>query len=343
MKAAILKGIKEIQIEEIEKPSIKENEVLVQVKAVGVCGSDVHYYLHGRIGNQIVKGDHILGHEAAGEVVEVGTGVKNLKPGMHVAIEPGIPCGACEYCKSGRYNICLNMRFLGTPPVPGAYREYMAYPEEWLFPMPESMSFEEGQLIETLSVGFYASELVDLKLNSTCAVLGCGPIGLVTLKSIIARGAGKIFVTDLIDERLEFAQKYENVITINPSKEDATAKIRELTDGKGVDFVFEAAGALDSIRQTIEVAKNGGEIVWIGIPKEDFIAINLHNARRKELIIRNVRRFKRTYQRCIKQVGTGNIVVRDMITHRFKLDNIEKAFQLVENYENGVMKAVITF
>ncbi len=341
MKAAILKGIKEIQIEEIEKPAIKNNEALVKVRAVGVCGSDVHYYLHGRIGDQIVKGPHILGHEASGEVVEVGKDAKKVRPGMRVAIEPGIPCGQCEYCKSGRYNICPDVKFLGTPPISGAYCEYMAYPEEFLFPMPDSMSFEEGQLIETLSVGAYASELADLRLNSSVAILGCGPIGLVTLKSVMAGSPGQVFVTDLIDERLEFAQKYNNVITINASNENVIEKIKELTKGKGVDIVFEAAGALDSIRQSIEAVRIGGQIVWIGIPKEDSIAIDSHIARRKEVVIKTVRRFKHTYEKCIQQVASANIVVKDMITHRFKLEDVEKALKLVENYADGVMKAVI--
>ena len=341
MKAAILKSIKDIQIEDIEKPAIKDNEALVKVKAVGVCGSDVHYYLHGKIGNQIVKGPHILGHEAAGEVVEVGLGVKKVHPGMRVAIEPGIPCGQCEHCKSGRYNICPDVKFLGTPPISGAYREYMAFPEDLLFPIPDTMSFEEAQLIETLSVGMYAVDLADFQIGTSIMISGCGPIGLVILKAAVAAGAGKVFITDLIDERLEFAKKYDNVVTINASKENPVEKIMELTNGRGTDIVFEASGALDAIRQSIEIARIGGTIVWIGAPSEDFIAIDAHIARRKEIVIKMVRRFKGTYPRCIQQVASGNIVVKDMITHRFKLEDISKAFELVENYADGVMKAVI--
>lgn len=341
MKAAILKGTKKIQIEDIEKPAIKDNEALVRVKAVGVCGSDVHYYLHGRIGDQIIKGNHILGHEAAGEVVEVGKEIIDLTPGMRVAIEPGVPCGQCEHCRRGRYNICPNVKFLGTPPIQGAYREYIPYPADFLFPIPDSMSFEEGVLIETLSVGVHAADISGIKLGNSIAILGCGPIGLVTLKSIIVAGAGQVFVTDLIDERLKFAQKYKNVITINASKEDPVKRIKEETGGRGVDIVFEAAGAFDTVRQSVEVVRIGGEIVLIGIPDEDLVSVDPHILRRKELVIKALRRFVHNYPQSIKLVHSGNIIVKDITTHRFKLEEINKAFNLVENYDDGIMKAII--
>ncbi len=341
MKAAVMKGIRDIRIEDISKPSFGDNEALVRVKAVGICGSDVHYYLEGRIGDQVVRGDHILGHEASGEVVEVGKNVKKVKPGMRVAIEPGIPCKQCEYCKSGRYNICPDVKFLGTPPVQGAYKEYLAYPEDFLYPIPDSMSFEEGELIETLSVGVYAAELSSLKPGNSAAILGCGPVGLVTLKAIKAAGVEKVFVTDLIDERLEFAKKHEDVVTINASKEDPVEKINNLTKGKGVDIVFEAAGAEETVMQSIMAARTGGEVVWIGIPAVDHVKVDPHAVRRKELLIKGLRRFKYNYQKSIEFVASGTIVVKDMITHEFKLEDVSKAFKLVENYEDSIMKAVI--
>ena len=203
MKAAVLRGIKDIRIEEIEKPALRPDEALVKVKAVGVCGSDVHYYLNGRIGNQVVRGAHILGHEVSGEVVEVGSDVKNITSGTRVAVEPGIPCRQCKHCKEGRYNICPQVKFLGTPPVDGAYREYLPFPADLLYPIPEGMSFASAALIETLAVGMYAVELAEVKAGDDVAILGCGPIGMVTLKAAKAQRAGRIFVTDLIDERLE--------------------------------------------------------------------------------------------------------------------------------------------
>ena len=165
MRTTILDGLKTINVQDVPRPELKPDKVLVQVKAVGVCGSDVHYYLHGKIGNQVVKGPHILGHEAAGIVVEAGSQVKGITKGMRVAIEPGIPCGICEHCRAGKYNICPEIQFLGTPPVSGAYREFMSYPAEFLFPIPDSISFGEAAIIETLVVGMHAVSLSGLKVG----------------------------------------------------------------------------------------------------------------------------------------------------------------------------------
>jgi L-iditol 2-dehydrogenase len=341
MKSAILYGIKDIRIKEVKKPKVKADDVLVKVKAVGICGSDVHYYTTGRIGDQVVKGPHILGHEVSGQVVETGKNVKDIKIGTRVAIEPGISCGKCEYCKIGRPNICPNVKFLGTPPVNGAFVEYITYPSTHLFKLPDSISFSEGALIETLSVGMYSVEMSQLRFGDDIAILGCGPIGLVTLKVAVLAGVKRIFITDLIEERLRFAAKYKNVTTINVLKTNPIKAIREFTNGKGVDVVFEAAGSIDTFKQSIEICRIGGKVIWIGIPKENFISIDPHIARRKEIVIKFVRRAKHNYQKCIDMVSSGNIVLKDMITHKFKLKDIEKAFKLVENYSDGVMKAVI--
>jgi len=341
MKAAILYKIKDIRIEDIEKPTIKPDEALVRVKSVGVCGSDVHYYLHGRIGDQIVKDRHILGHEPAGEIVEVGKEVKNLKVGMRVAVEPGISCGHCEQCKKGRYNICKDVKFLGTPPVPGAYREYLAYPAKFLYPIPDSVSYAEGSLVETLSVGMYAVELAGLNVGDDIAIIGCGPIGLVTLESVKSAGAGRIFVTDIIDERLKFAKKYAADFTVNAKKENVIEKIKDLTGGRGVDIVFECASSVDTLKQSIEMVATGGKIIWIGIPPEDYVSIPVHTVRRKEIVIKAVRRFKHSYPKCINAIAGGKVSVKDMVTHNFQLEDITKAFSLVENYADGVIKAMI--
>ena len=341
MKAAVLRGIKDLSIEDIEKPVIKKGEALVRIRAVGVCGSDVHYYLHGRIGDQVMKGGHILGHEVAGEVAEVSDGVTNVKPGDRVAVEPGIPCGECEHCRSGRYNICPGIIFFGTPPNMGAYKEFAAWPAERLFPIPDSMSYAEGTLIETLAVGMYAASMPKSVRGCDAAVLGCGPVGLVTIKSLLALGVKRIFATDLIDNRLETARKQGNVLTVNASKKDPVGVIMKETGGRGVDLVFEAAGALDTYKQTVEAARIGGEAMWIGIPPEDYVSVEAHRLRRKELVIRAVRRFRDMYPKCIDAVKNGSIVLKDLVTHEFTLDEIEKPFKLVETYSDGIIKAII--
>jgi threonine dehydrogenase-like Zn-dependent dehydrogenase len=203
------------------------------------------------------------------------------------------------------------------------------------------MSFAEGALVETSVVGMYAVELADLKVSDSIAILGCGPIGLVTLKAAKAAGVGRIFVTDLIEERLKFARKHSNVTAINSSRKNPVEIINQSTGGRGVDIVFEAAGAPDTYKQSIEIVRIGGEVVWIGIPEEDYISIQAHSVRRKEVVIKLVRRFKHKYQRCIQAIESGNIVVKDMVTHQFELEDITRAFNMVEKYADGVIKAII--
>ncbi|MFH1824361.1 MAG: alcohol dehydrogenase catalytic domain-containing protein, partial [Candidatus Firestonebacteria bacterium] len=310
-------------------------------KAVGICGSDVHYYKNCKIGDQVVKKPHILGHEVSGLVVKIGKNVKSIKTGTRVAVEPGISCGKCEYCLKDRPNICANVKFLGTPPTNGAFVEYISYPADHLFRLPAGVSFSEGALIETLSVGMYAVELSELKRGDDLAILGCGPIGLVTLKVASRLGASRIFITDVIEERLKFAKKYKNVITINAKDNNPVKIIKQLTRNRGVDLVFEAAGSIETFKQSVEICSIGGKVIWIGIPEEDFVSIDPHMARRKEIIIKLVRRTKHNYQKCIDAITSGNIVVKDMVTHKFKLKDVKKAFKLVENYSDGVMKAMI--
>ncbi|MFH0807726.1 MAG: NAD(P)-dependent alcohol dehydrogenase, partial [Elusimicrobiota bacterium] len=322
------------------KPVVRPGTALVKIKAVGVCGSDVHYFAKGRIGNQIVTKPLILGHEASGLVVEIGKGVKNVKIGDKVALEPGIFCGKCDFCKVNRPNLCRNMKFFGTPPVDGAFLEYIVHPAEMLFKLPKNMSYEEGALLEPLTVGLYAVELSGLKRGETAAILGAGTIGLCILKSAVLRGAKHIFVTDYLNYRLKVAKKHKNVVIIN-AKTDIVKKIKAFTKGRGVDAVFEAAGSLDTFKQSVEIAAVGGRVIWTGIPDEDDIIINNHEARRKELVIKTVRRTKHQNEKAIKAVTSGKIKVKDMATHFFPLKDIKKAFQTAEKYKDGVIKAIV--
>lgn len=334
-------GIRDIRIEDNKIPKIKPDEALVKIKSAGICGSDVHYYIEGKIGDQIVKGKLVLGHEAAGQVVKAGKNVKNFKAGDKVAIEPGISCGKCEHCLSGRPNICPNVMFLGTPPVHGAYKEYMAYPAKYLFKLPDSMSCDEGAVLEPLTIGMYTVELSELKPGDDAAIFGCGPIGFSILKSAVFAGANRIFVSDLIDERLKLAKKYGNVTAINPKKGDPVEMIKKVTNGRGVDIAYEAAGKAETIAECSLAVRIGGKIIWCGITSEDSVPINPHILRKKEILIKNVRRAKHQYARCINAVSSGAINVKDMVTHVFKLKDINKAFEFVENYRDGVMKAII--
>lgn len=207
--------------------------------------------------------------------------------------------------------------------------------------MPDSISYEEGALLEPLTVSMYAIELSELKPQDNIAILGCGPIGITTLRSAVNKGVNKIFVTDLMDSRLKLAKKHKNVTGINASKQDPVKTIKKLAKGQGVDVVFEAAGSFDTVNQSVELAKIGGKVIIIGIFPEDYVVTNHHVARRKELVIKFVRRSKYYYEECINLVASGEIIIKDMITHVFKLKDIQKAFNLLEGYKDGVMKAII--
>ncbi len=342
MKAVFLLRKKEFEVREVPKPEPKEKEVLIRVKTVGICGSDVHYYTKGRIGSQQVIGKPlIIGHELSGDVAALGKGVKGFRIGQRVVVEPAIPCGNCEVCREGRENICPDVRFLGTPPVDGAFCEYIVMPEENVFPLPNQLSYAEGVMMEPLAIGVYAVKLARLIPGETVAILGSGPIGLATLLAAKAAGAVLIFATDLIPERLNVAKKIGAHHTFNPEKEDIVKIITELTKGRGADVTFEAAGKEETVNQALKITALGGRVMIIGIPEADAITYEPHQMRRKELLIQNVRRSLRTTGTSIKLVKEGLINLKPLITHYYPLEKISEAFELVSEYRNGVIKAII--
>lgn len=324
------------------KPQPKEKEVLIRVKMVGICGSDVHYYLEGKIGSQqVITEPLIVGHELSGDVAELGREVKNFKLGQRVIVEPAIPCGECEVCRKGRINICPYVKFLGTPPVNGAFCEYLVMPEENLFPLPDKLSYEEGVMMEPLAIGLYAVRLSHLLPRETVAILGSGPIGLVTLLSARATGATLIFATDLIPERLKAAKESGAHYVFNPEREDVVEKIMELTKGRGVDVTFEAVGKEETINQALKITALGGRVMIIGIPEVDTITYEPHQMRRKELLIQNVRRSLHATEASIRLVEKGLINLKPLVTHCYPLDKITEAFELASHYQDGVIKAVV--
>ena len=341
MKAAVLHGIRDIRIEDIPRPRCAAGEVLVRVRAVGVCGSDVHYYKKMRIGDQIVEDTIVPGHEFAGLLEEVGEGVTSVAVGDRVAVEPGVPCRVCRECREGFYNRCRNMRFCGTPPQNGAYLEYYVSPSDFVFKLPENFSFEEGSMIEPLSVGVHGVRLAAVKNGDVIAIFGAGPIGLCTLQCAKHAGAFKVFVTDPLEYRLEFAKRFGADVIINPEKEDVVERIMSQTGGRGVDIVFEASGADEPPQQALDIAAPGGKVMWIGIPGEAPVPLDTHDARRKELQIKFVRRFCHDYPTAIELAASGRVDVKSMVTHTFPLDKIEDAFKIVEDYADGVIRAVI--
>lgn len=342
MKAALLYKPFDMRVEEIPEPRIERpDDVLVRVRYVGICGSDVHYYVEGRIGDVSLQGPFIVGHEPSGEVVEVGPAVESLKPGDRVAIDPAINCGACEQCLEGNPNLCHNIRFFGTPPQQGALREYLVHPERLLFKLPDGVSLLGGAMLEVYGVAIHSVDLGKLRAGCDVAVLGGGPIGISTMQVAKLSGAARVFLSEPIPERREIARKLGADIVIDPSQADPVELIMDMTGGRGVDVVFEAAGVPETIRQSVEICRRGGTVVLIGIPSDDTISFRASAARRKGLTLKMVRRMKNVYPRAIKLAESGLIDPESIVTHKFPLERAKEAFETVRGRRDGVLKAVI--
>jgi L-iditol 2-dehydrogenase len=345
MKLAQFTAPRKIEIVEGPGPSLsQDDEVLLRIERLGVCGSDVHYFREGRIGDQILEYPASLGHECAGTVVEAGTGVKALKPGDRVAIDPAISCGRCDQCLAGRENTCRNLRFMGNPgEAPGAAAEFALLPARNCFPIPASMSLETAVLVEPLSVGLHAVRLGEPRENASLGILGAGPIGLsVLLCAKAVMPSCTIYMTDLLGERLQAAAKCGADWTGFARGGDidiATTIHRE--QPLGLDAVFECSGDPAAIDEGLRLLAPGGTLVLVGIPPVEQVSVDIHRARRRELTLKNVRRQNGCVAPVIEMIESGRIDPRPLLTHRFPLAKIAAAFELVEGYRDGVLKAII--
>ncbi len=340
-KAVFMHGTNEMIWKDMPVPTPADDEVLVKVDAVGICGSDVHYYQHGRIGDFVVEGDFILGHECAGEVVAVGSKVKKLTVGDRVALEPGKTCGKCEFCKSGKYNLCPDVEFFATPPYHGVFTNYVTHPEDMCFKLPENVSNVEGALVEPLAVGLHATELGGVKLGDTVVVYGSGCIGLVTLLASKARGASKIIVVDVLENRLKMAKKLGATHVINSMEEDVVKAVAAITEGKGAEVVIDAAAADATVRQTVDVLKVGGTIVLVGMTAKDEVSFNFMKLMGKEGTFKTIFRYRNLYPVAINAIASGTINVKEIVSHEFDFENTKEAFDFVVNNAKDVVKAVI--
>jgi L-iditol 2-dehydrogenase len=316
-------------------------EVLLRVASVGVCGSDVHYYLEGGIGDAVVTEPIIMGHEFSAWVAGLGEGVKGLEVGQLVAVEPAVHCGECESCQHGHPNLCPNVEFCGTPPIDGVFAEYTVKPAHNCFPLPEGLDPVDGAMLEPLGIAIHTVDLAHLKPGYTVAVLGAGPIGLLTAAVARAAGAGAIWMTEPLAYRRDFAREYVADAVLNPDEVDVVAGIMELSGGRGVDVAFEAAGAEETPDQAARVTRVGGKLVVAGIPSDDTMTLTAGVVRRKGLTIKLVRRMKHTYPRAIELVQRGMVDVKSVATNRYPLERIDEAFQTVANYDDGVLRAIV--
>ncbi|MBQ6442082.1 MAG: NAD(P)-dependent alcohol dehydrogenase [Lachnospiraceae bacterium] len=342
-RGAFMRGLDNMIIKEIEKPTAGPGKVVVSIEYVGICGSDVHYYHSGRVGAYEVdlSQDYMLGHECGGVVVEVGEGVEDLKVGDKVALEPGQTCGQCEACKEGHYNLCPDVVFLATPPVQGCNMEYIEYPQEYCFKLPEKLTTLEGAMIEPLSVGMHAANQAAVGVGDSVVILGSGAIGLTTLLSCRAHGCGTVIVSDLVDSRLQKAKELGADYVINGGSADVLEEVKKITGGRMADQVFETAGSPVTIQQTPFLAKRGGTVTLVGISTKPEIAFNFAQVMDKELTIKSVFRYRNIYPRAIAAVASGAIDVKGIVTHEFDFDHIQEAYQEAVNNKTDLVKAVI--
>jgi len=342
MRAIVLAGLRKFEIRQVPDPEIKnDTDVLIRIKTVGVCGSDIHYYTTGRIGNQVVEYPFIVGHEAAGIVEKVGKKVTKLKPGQRIAIDPAVYCGQCDQCQSGRVHTCRKLIFLGCPKqLAGCLSEYLVMPEYCCFPIKDSMSFDQATLCEPLAIGVYAVERSGLPPKANIAILGAGPIGMSVFHVLRTKDIYNIFITDKIEERLEHARNLNPKWRGNPDKQDVVKEITEL-EPLLMDVVFECSGDKEAMLQAYQLLKPGGKMIQVGIPEFDEICLPIHELRRKEITIINIRRQNECTQKAIDLIDNQEINIDSMVTHRFSLEQTGEAFELVAQYSDGVMKAII--
>lgn len=341
MKVAVMNGIGKMGFEERYIPQPRADEVLVILEYVGICGSDLHYYETGAIGDYVVEPPFVLGHEPGGVVVEVGANVQHLKVGDRVALEPGKTCGNCEFCKQGKYNLCPDVVFFATPPVDGVFQEYVAHEADLCFKLPENVSTLEGALIEPLAVGFHAAIQGDAHLGQKAVVMGAGCIGLVSMMALKARGVSEVYVVDIMEKRLEKAMELGATGVINGAKEDVLERVQRLTDEKGMDLVIETAGTEITTRQAIHMAKKGSNIVLVGYSKSGEMNLPMSLVLDKELTLKTVFRYRHIYPMAIDAVATGKVNLKGIVTDIFTLDEVQKAMDYSVHNKADIVKAVI--
>jgi D-xylulose reductase len=341
MEALVLERKGELSLRDIDLPlEIGPHDVKIAIHTVGICASDVHYYEHGAIGPFVVKEPMVLGHEAAGTVVEVGAQVKHLKPGDRVCMEPGIPDPNSRASRLGIYNLDPAVRFWATPPVHGCLTSYVVHPAAYTFKLPRNVSFAEGAMVEPLAVGMHAAVKAKIKPGDLSVVMGAGPIGIVTALAAIAGGCSQVVLTDVQQPKLDLAAALGPIRSVNVAKESLRGVIDELTDGWGADIVFEASGAPVAIQGVHEPLCPGGRIVLVGLPIKA-VSLDLVALSAKEASIETVFRYAHVYPRALALMGSGKIDLKPLINRTFEFQEGVDAFNFALKMPADCVKAQI--
>lgn len=333
MKSLVMERKMELSLRDFPEISKAEEtlgprDVRIKLHTVGICGSDVHYYTHGKVGPFEVTEPMVLGHEAAGTVIEVGSDVQHLAIGDRVCMEPGIPDSTSKAARLGMYNIDPAVRFWATPPVHGVLRPTCVHPADFTFKLPDNVSFAEGAMVEPLAVGVHAATKARVKPGDMAVVLGAGPIGLVTALSALAAGCARVFVTDLAEKKLEIAASLSPAITpVHAGKDDLTAIVMAATENWGADIVFEATGASKAAAGVFQPLAPGGCVVFIG-GQADPIAYDAGAAMVREARVENIFRYAHVFPRCVGMLASGAIDVKPLITRKFDFNDSVRAFEI---------------
>jgi len=331
VKAAVLHAPGDVRIEERDRPQPGPREVLVQITAVGVCGSDVHYYEHGRIGPFVVEAPLVLGHESAGRVVELGEGASKHAVDDRVTLEPGVPCGRCRECRAGRYNLCVDVVFFATPPIDGAFAEFVAIHEDFAFALPESLSDEEGALMEPLSVGVWACQKAGVSAGDRVLVTGAGPIGQLAMQCALAYGATEVTVSDVNERRLALAAR--------------TGATRIITAGETLDFevdvLIECSGHPQALTDGIGALRPAGVAVLVGMGPEEEGTVPLSVIQTREIWVTGTFRYANTYPVAIALAAAGRVDLKAIMTGRFGLDDADAALRAGREDPDSVKPMVV--
>lgn len=344
MKACVLTGKQKLEWQERDIPLPEKGQLQIKLEYVGMCGSDLHFYKEGRLANWELDGALVLGHEPGGIVSEIGEGVEGFAIGDRVALEPGVGCGKCKECLEGHYNLCQKVKFMAIPgEKDGVFSQYCVHEAAMCYHLPESVDTMEGGLMEPLCVGMHAAQLSDAQLGQTAVVLGSGCIGLCTVMALKARGVSQIYVSDVLDKRLEKALEVGATKVFNSAKGEDIAQFVKTLPGNGVDLVFECAGNRTTTLQTCRLIRRAGKVVLVGVSPEPVLELDLASLNAMEGTVYSVYRYRNLYEKAIEAVASGMIPLRKIVSHVFSFEECMEAITYSLEHKDDVIKAVVKF
>ena len=344
MRRIVLQAPGRFEIEEAPVPEPGPEQVLLRIRRVGICGSDLHLFRQGTLGGRETGGSHVIGHECTGRVDAVGRNVDPHLKDTRVSVEPAIPCGECQWCRTGQYNVCPNGDFLGLPPTPGALQDYLVHPARCLHPLPDDVSDEAGVVLEPMAIALHAVRLSKVRPGQSVAILGTGTVGTCVLELLRLYGATRVVCTDLVDDRLQRARQMDADGTVNATGlglEEAAARVRSELPDRGADVVFECCGEEQTLWNMCEIAAPLAHVVVVGSNRDDRVRMASSTARRRGLTLRFVRRSLHTLEPAMELARKGDVEVEKLATHVLPADRTQEAFKTADKRRDGVLKAIV--